>query len=92
VVVVVVVMAIVPVVAIVVVIDDRRRRGLVLSVALVDAEDAFHAADDATDCAADDRAERTGDAIAFIEAMSSPAGHAAGGFLRLSREGKSECR
>jgi hypothetical protein len=91
-VVVVVVMAIMPVVAIVMRIDDGRWRGLVLGVALVDAEHTFDAADDAADRAADHGAERTGNAVTFNEAVSSPTRDAAGGFLGLCGKGKSEGR
>jgi hypothetical protein len=92
VVVIVVVVAIVPVVMIVVMIDDRGRRRLVFRIPLVDAEHAFHAADDTADCTADDRAERTGDAITFVEAVSSATGHATRSLLRLCGEWKSEGR
>jgi hypothetical protein len=43
-------------------------------VALIGAEHAFDAADHATDRGANDRADRTGDAIAFIEPMRGAAG------------------
>jgi hypothetical protein len=84
VVVVVVVVTIVPVVVIVMVNYHRRRFRLVLGITLVHAEHAFHAADHAANCAADDRAERTGNAVTFVKAVSGPTGNAARGFLRLS--------
>src|SRR5450830_663083 len=45
-------------------------------IAMIDAEDAFHAADDTADCCANHRADRASDAVALIEAMRSAAGNA----------------
>ena len=45
-------------------------------VALIDAEHAFHAADDAADRSADDSADWASDAVAFIKAMSGASGNA----------------
>ena len=81
-------MADVPLVAI----DPRRRRGIgivfvVAGVVVVNAEDALEAADDATDCAADDGADRSGAAVAFIKAVRGAAGNA----LRMRRGGGEDC-
>src|SRR5882672_7320453 len=81
-------MADVPLVAI-----DRRRRSIgivfvVAGVVVVDAEHALEAADDATDRAADDGADRSGAAVAFIKTMRGAAGNA----LRLCRGGGEDCQ
>jgi hypothetical protein len=91
---VVVVMAVmVPVVPIVRAVDwSGRRRLLVLGVALVHAEHAFHAPDHTTDRAPDDGAERTGNAVAFVKAVGGATRNAAGRLLRLGRERHGEGR
>jgi hypothetical protein len=82
----------VPVVPIVVMIDDRARRLLlVLSVALVHAEHAFHTPDHSADRATDDRTERTSYAITFVKSVGGAAGNAAGR-LGLGRERHGEGR
>ena len=54
-------------------------------VALVDAEYAFDATNHAADGSADDRADRTGDAIALVKAMNGTAGNSLS--LRGERHG-----
>jgi len=44
-------------------------------VALIGAEHTFDAANHAADCSADDGADRTGDAVAFMETMYGAARH-----------------
>ena len=82
-------MADVPLVAI----DPRRRRGIdivfvVAGVVMVDAEHALDAADHATDRAADDGADRSGAAVAFIKTMRGAAGNA----LRMRRRSGEDCK
>jgi hypothetical protein len=74
---------------------DPRRRGfgklfivIVASVVVIDAKDALDAPDDATDRAADDGADRSGAAIAFIETVRGTAGDA----LRVRRGGGEDCK
>lgn len=57
-------------------------------VALIDAEHAFDAADHAADRGANDRADRTGDAVALMETMRGAAGDA----LRLGGKRHGERR
>lgn len=60
-------------------------------IAMINAEDAFHAADDAADCCANHRADRASDTVALIEAMRSTAGNAlclCGEWHRKRREKK----
>ena len=73
--------------------DPRRRRGIgILIVAarvtVIDAKDTFDPADNATDRAADDRADRPGPAIALIEAVRGATRNA----LRLGRGGRKDCK
>src|SRR5674476_317255 len=57
-------------------VNHRPLRAVTPVIAMIDAEDAFHAADDAADCCANHRADRASDAVALIEAMRSAAGNA----------------
>src|ERR1039457_1013424 len=57
-------------------VNHRPLRAVTHVIAMIDAEDAFHAADDAADCCANHRADRASDAVALIEAMRSAAGNA----------------
>jgi hypothetical protein len=78
------VVAIVPMMAIAVMIAIvvHDRLVAVFHIARTDAEHAFHAADDATHRGSDDRADRAGDTVAFIEAVHGATGNA----LRLCGE------
>ena len=72
---------------------DPRRRGIgklivAALVTVIDAKNTLDPADDATDRAADDRADRPSAAVALIEAMCGAAGNA----LRLGRGGGEDCK
>ena len=74
---------------------DPRRRGfdefigaLLAGVVVIDAEDALDPADNATDRAADNGADRSGAAVAFIETVR----RAAGNTLRMCRRGSEDCK
>ena len=71
---------------------DPRRRGfgvfIIASVVVVDAKDALDTADDAADRAADDGADRSGAAVAFIKTMRGAAWNA----LRVRRRGGKDCK
>jgi hypothetical protein len=54
-------------------VNHRPLRAVTHVIAMIDAEDAFHAADDAAHCCANHRADRASDAVALIEAMRSAA-------------------
>ena len=75
-------------------IDPRRRsfdefiRAFLAGVVVIDAKDALDPADDATDRAADNGADRSGAAVAFIKTMRGAAGNA----LRLCRGGGEDCQ
>ena len=58
---------------------------------LVHTEHALDAADDATDRAADDRADRTRNAAAFIESMGNATRHALGLRRDRSRQRREQC-
>src|SRR5665811_1705406 len=51
-------------------VNHRPLRAVTHVIAMIDAEDAFHAADEAADCCANHRADRASDAVALIEALS----------------------
>src|SRR4051812_46527505 len=71
---------------------DARRRGfgeiIVAVVVMVDAEDTLDSADDTPDRAANDRTDRPGAAVAFLETMRGAAGNA----LRLRRTRGENCK
>ena len=74
---------------------DPRWRGfdeligaVLAGVVVIDAKDALDPADDTTDRAADDGADRSGAAVAFIKAVRSAAGNA----LRMCRNGSENCK
>jgi len=78
--------AMVPIVAAVMLVNHRLRRVVSDVIAAVEAEDAFDATNHATDGRADDRAHRTGDAVAFTKTMRGAARDALG--LRGDRQGE----
>jgi hypothetical protein len=75
-------------------IDPRRRSfdefiGAILAgVVVVDAKDALDPANDATDRAADNGADRSGAAVAFIKTVRRAARNA----LRMCRSGSKDCK
>jgi hypothetical protein len=67
----------------------RFRLRLIGNILLIDAEHAFNAADHSTDRAADDGADRAGNAIALKETMSGSSGNA--GFRVRSHRHSEQC-
>ena len=73
---------------------EPRRRGFGIFifsgaiVVVVDAKHALDPADDAPDRAADDGADRSGAAVAFIKTVRGAAGNA----LRMCRSGGEDCK
>ena len=57
-------------------VNHRPLRAVTHVIAMIDAEDAFHAADDAANRRADDGADRASDKVTLIEAMSGASGNA----------------
>lgn len=74
-------------------IEPRRRSfgvfiiAVLAIVVVVDTEHALDTADDATDRAADDRADRSGTAVALIKSVRGAAGNA----LRMCRRSGEDC-
>jgi hypothetical protein len=74
-------------------IDPRRRSfdkfvgAFLAGVVVIDAKDALDPADNATDRAADDGADRSGTAVAFIKAVRRAAWNA----LRMCRSSSENC-
>ena len=78
-------------------IDPRRRSfdefigallALLAGVVVIDAKDALDPADNATDRAADNGADRSGAAVAFIKTVRRAARNA----LRMCRSGSEDCK
>ena len=75
-------------------IEPRRRSfgifiiAVLAIVVVVDAKHALDTADDATDRAADDRADRSGTAVALIKSVCGAAGNA----LRMCCGGSEDCK